>query len=32
MRWSKVLSGKMEFDWWSTIQAHETLPNVHVVQ
>ena len=22
----------MEFDWWNTIQARETLPNVHVVQ
>ena len=23
---------KTEFNWWNTIQAHEKLPNVHVVQ
>ena len=23
---------KMEFDWWNTIEAHEKLPDVHVMQ
>ena len=27
-----VYCGKIEFDWWNTIQASEKLPNVHVVQ
>ena len=22
----------MEFDWWNTIEAHEKLPDVHVMQ
>ena len=26
------LHGKMEFDWWKTIQAREKLPNVYLVQ
>ena len=22
----------MKFDWWNTIQVHEKVPHVHVVQ
>ena len=29
---SEVQFGKREFDWWNTIQAHEKLPYVHIVQ
>ena len=29
---SEVQFGKIEFDWWKTIEACEKLPNVHIIQ